>query len=526
VRDAETGAAIAASVSAVWDDASGVGSNHTTTNAAGNFSFYVGGNTSPVTLFVNATSSKYPHYEARVFPRPNGASWAQILLRGPKDSIVSGVVSDAATGEPIGNATVVLTPFCCAVSARPVAMMLPDNRSGPGPMMNSSEGPFSVPVEPLNESDTSQTVQTDAQGHYAIPAWAGGYSMEFGAPRYDLEWVSSVNLTSGRVTTVDHALTLFPADDAVIEGTVVDAATGVPVPYAQVSAQNTEWSVYNWSQTDSSGAFRVVTAPGTVQIRITAFHEPTPPCAAPTGGEPACGVPPSPPHTYYTWIETVHAGAGSTTILARVAARPDPTSILEGYVVDQATGKPLPHVSVSISNEDLAQWANGETDGNGSYRILTYPGHLVVSAYLNGESNETTFVLGNGATMRLDLVVPSETPRQRFYGPSCCFAGGYLPNGGSSGVAYSPSAVTHPGPALGAAPAESSPESPAPASATGAGQFVPSQLGPLVGAPVTQPTLESNGPGTGPTSMVPAPSVVWLLGGLAGAALLVRRIRR
>ncbi|MHB8584468.1 MAG: carboxypeptidase regulatory-like domain-containing protein [Thermoplasmatota archaeon] len=501
VTDATSGIPLAAVVQATWSTPWGTMTNRTTTNASGFYTLGVGPST--VALEANATDGEHTARDESVYQGTENATYNFPLL-GPRDGVVEGRVTDASTHSPIADAQVTLN----ALPPQRPAFMMGRNATGMMPFMLHSY------------CCISNTTTTDAQGDYKILTWAGNYSLSFGAPGYDQEY-TSVNVTSGRTVTVNHSLGAFPRDLASLAGTVVDAQSGAPIPYAGVSVSDPAWSQNNWTQTDAEGHFSVRTVAGSALVEVYATHYPPSPGCVRAGG---C-APNSPPHSYYTWVQSYRLVNGTLNVTIHMSARPDPTQAIEGYVIDETTGRPMPNVSVTLSNEDSGLYAGGAADANGSYRIMTFPGHLVLSAWWAGRQNATTFVLDStSSVVRLDLILPPGGTHFMYYSP-CCHGEVMAPGVAASGPAtFAPAAPGSVQDGASVPLAGSTANAGNLQSASVPGAFVPSSLGAYAGAPVTQPAVETSSPGSAAPKV---PALPWSAAiGALGVVAWVSAARR
>jgi choice-of-anchor B domain-containing protein len=109
----------------------------------------------------------------------------------------------------------------------------------------------SLPINGVSITLVSTTVNTstDVTGEYktGIPT-AGTYDVTFSKAGYITQTIAGVQLTNGTLTVLDAQLVPF-----VVTGQVVDAATGNPVPFADVKIADSTLS--SFTITDANGDF-------------------------------------------------------------------------------------------------------------------------------------------------------------------------------------------------------------------------------------------------------------------------------
>src|SRR4051812_1946224 len=109
------------------------------------------------------------------------------------------------------------------------------------------------------------------------------------------------------------------------------------------------------------------------------------------------------------------AGVALVAMLASSPARAATTGSIEGRVTDQATGKPLPGVTVTVSGPSIAGEQTEFTDSNGHYIITELPpGEYTVRFYYSTVKVERPGVLVSvDRTLSVGAAIPTakQTPQ-------------------------------------------------------------------------------------------------------------------
>jgi prenyltransferase beta subunit len=213
----------------------------------------------------------------------------------PTTGTISGTVTDAGTGLPIDQANVDLS------------------------------------------GAASGSVLTDASGTYQFADLAeGSYTVTISMSGYQTATATGL-LTAGGAMVVNAALQPVPTTGT-IQGTVVDAVTGDPIPLAGILLLESGAS----TGTDVQGGFELADVPeGTYTVTITAtgYASQTVNVVLPGGATADLGV------------LSLTAMAGSTT--------------LTGVVTDASTGNPIPNATVLLDETNSAV----TTDADGYYSL-------------------------------------------------------------------------------------------------------------------------------------------------------------
>lgn len=443
----------------------------------------------------------------------------------PRTATIRGVVL-GPDGAPIEGAEVTLSYACCyampAESVDPVAS--DDVASSDGG--TGASAPSRIAIMPPRYDD-HQTTTTDAEGRFTFAAYAG--------PRQASAWAkgyaqSTQEITAQENETTDVTLRLekLPARDAVLSGRVLDSDTGLPVQGAHVSARSLEWGRYAEATTGADGRYRIETVPGWTEISVNVWPDYGEPMPLADASE-AMLVRPVPGETqYFAYTTILKLASGENDLETKLDAKPKPTIVLVGYVVDPDATKGVEGARVNVWNQETGDWGEAVTDATGSFKILVRPGHYSGNAWKEGHLGGTqTFRVTEDAAQRVDLILPKgETRWAPCYDDNDCGPVLYTSKGMSAVAAGAP---PEPGaPAMEDAArstlqaldgdqsaAAEGPDTSRAASFSGSGGGLPPYDPDATG---TMPAAERATP-----SEVPALSVLVLLGVAALGALAMRR---
>ncbi len=132
-----------------------------------------------------------------------------------------------------------------------------------------TETPLSGVVVTVSQVVTTEsyTATTGSDGKFLLPsATPGDYEISFSIPGY-LPATQTASVLAGQQSNLGLIrLTALP-NAAILQGVVTDIDTGAPVSGASISITGAPTATV---QTDTSGAYRVVVAPGIVTLNVTA----------------------------------------------------------------------------------------------------------------------------------------------------------------------------------------------------------------------------------------------------------------
>jgi 5-hydroxyisourate hydrolase-like protein (transthyretin family) len=158
---------------------------------------------------------------------------------------ISGVVTDAATGYPIGNAPVTLT--------------------------DDSGQPVSNAFDVSTKDDGTYDFTNLPPGSYKVQfSSAGALAFQYYNDASTLGVATSVNLSPGQaITNIDAALT----EGGTLEGTVTDPSTGQGVPGAYVDVLDANDNLLAYGFTDPNGHYEIPgIAPGSYYVEAVGLN--------------------------------------------------------------------------------------------------------------------------------------------------------------------------------------------------------------------------------------------------------------
>ncbi|MEN6460944.1 MAG: carboxypeptidase-like regulatory domain-containing protein, partial [Syntrophomonas sp.] len=190
--------------------------------------------------------------------------------------------------------------------------------------------------------DFYDSISTTATGHYTIPNLPSKtYEVTVNADKWvSQDYPSYINVTVLQETgNVNFNL----EKGGSISGQVLDG-NGQPVNHAWVEAENSDYSIYESSDTDEEGHYVIPNLPGGLyKIRVDAEG----------------------------WANKVYADNISVTALSHTASTNlvlEPGGSISGRVVD-SQGVPVNNISMWANSENGESWNAAETNANGEYTI-------------------------------------------------------------------------------------------------------------------------------------------------------------
>lgn len=274
--------------------------------------------------------------------------------------------------------------------------------------------------------------QTGEDGTYSVRVPAGDYVVRAWA-RDHVEAEDEVTLREGEHATLDLALTAIPPSSVTVEGQIVDADTGEPIPYADVMVENDRWGDWNHARTDEDGRFSVRTKPGYILVTARAERTYWVPCQAPdaptasTEGDeiashPArrCDGRQEREHGYLSRVATFSPAAGETVQAdASLKRAPAPDATFSGWVINASSEEGIPNATVGFHNELTNEWGRAETDANGSFTIDVRAGYYTIRVHHPEHlSTAMNAEIASGEAQRITLEVPPGQPARG----GCCIA--------------------------------------------------------------------------------------------------------
>lgn len=465
----------------------------------------------------------------------------------PKNAVLEGRVVDAKTGAPVAKAWVSAWP-----GSPPRAAGADEPAAGGG--ASGSAGTTIAPSPPVDcppEADCidprccyveGNSTQTDSDGRFRMGMHPGDFQVSVGAPEYG-QHTGWVRLGDGERATYDVRLEPIPEDSVTVRGTVVDKATGKPVPGAWVSVENQQWGHYAGANTGEDGRFEARTKPGwtMVWVRVEGGGYATPASrgmAEPAGDAPqadgaasegnatpaassiARPMPAPSGASYYPWVRSQSFAEGQTVDL-RVELQPKPKADvrIEGYVLNATSKKPIPGAYVNVHNEDTGDWGWAQADKDGSFVLRGRPGMHTINAGAEGHFANAVVVQVSAPATRVDIALQPGHSQG-----GCCVAyaqdaeaRGVAMDASASGAPSQPGAPAMQGEASGSGDASRLSQGPGQATYAAAGG-----LGPY--DPAKAPAPNTGAPGSA-GRQVPGAALGLALAAVGVAALVLGRRR-
>lgn len=386
--------------------------------------------------------------------------------------------------------------------------------------------------------DYRNMTSTDAEGRYELGVFSGHINLRFQKEGHATvhEWTEA---KSGDEPVIDVELLRYPEKTAKIQGHITGLDGGLR--YASISLYHPQYGLHECSiassqsneggrsspgepavtedratiapypyyerecsiTIDDDGRFEGMVTPGYAILNVHHNHWQT--CSETTDADGtytrSCGP------QYHSYVQTLNLPADETTTLdIQLQARPQPDAVISGYVVDGESGKAIPRVHVSFSNEENYGWGSATTDGDGSFKVRLHGGLHRINVWAEGYLPWQGMVdLDSGSELPYDIFL---TPGQESGYGGCCYA--YADAAiraeatPQTGMAASDSGV-------GAMPAE---EAPASGDDGAAFEDLGGGLGPYNAAERAELTRQDND--------APAPFVL-LIAGLVALAVLRKR---
>jgi hypothetical protein len=202
-------------------------------------------------------------------------------------------------------------------------------------------------------------------GQYKVAAYddTGTYSVSFFQNQPTFQTATTISLVSGQQADgIDFQVPLA----AHLSGSVVDGDTNQTLPGALVVAYTTDGiTAVATTTTNASGNYSLSVPPGTYKL---------------VGADPtqifATGY--LADSNSFASDAAISVASGSSVGALRIPLHR--AGVVSGHVSD-ASGKPLPGISVAAYNDDGSQRTVTQTDANGAYTLLLPPGEFRVAAF-------------------------------------------------------------------------------------------------------------------------------------------------
>jgi len=313
-------------------------SNYTLTNESGYYEMNVQNGSGELTISKMGYSMKMFGVDI-----PSGGSLWQDAQLKKAVAVVRGNVTDLSSGAAIAFARVFL---------------------------------FDNPSDPWSGNITMAT--TDSTGYYELDAFAGT-GLLLGADQDGY----SMNITYTNISSDDEIwqdFGLWPTT-ARIEGMVLDAKTGSPLPWVWIHLYS---PIYDeWTNSNETGYYGLDVVPGSYVVEA--------------GGG-----------WYWPYYNTTTATDGNTTIFD-IHMMPFVSAILTGKVSDLVTGSPVAGAMVQADS----QWFHNTTwtNATGDYEVNLAPGHYDIRVQaMDYYENVSMADLYNLTTTFLDVQLSPRSP--------------------------------------------------------------------------------------------------------------------
>lgn len=286
--------------------------------------------------------------------------------------------------------------------------------------------------------DRRERVGVAEDGSYSVAVPAGSYRLEARAPGH-VPSGQILEVQANETAETDLELTPIPPDSVTLQGVIRDASSGEPIPGAVVTVENPRWGSHDRARTNSNGVYELATKPGHLLLEVEADAGHGQVCIMAAGGgsgeedhddgpnttvvdpEPDCEPHDGPEKPYLprTLGFSVEADETRNVSLA-LEPEPDPSARIQGWVLDDETGEPLPDARVLLVNEETGDWGGAPVDENGSFSAPVPAGYHTVRVRAPGHlGNATNVDVDVDGTAEVVLRVPvGEAMREE----PCCHA--------------------------------------------------------------------------------------------------------
>ncbi len=231
--------------------------------------------------------------------------------------------------------------------------------------------------------DTHAWERTDEDGSFSAQLAPGAYTVRTHAPDHVANQ-AEIELAQGQTHQEEIVLKAVPDATVAVEGTVVDAETGEPLPGAHVDIVNDRWGEHARVYTDQDGAFQADTVPGPLLVNARADREDSVPCDhAPNDAEEIyrdrCRLDRA--HDYLPNVQMVSADDGEqVTLEIQLPRAPAHDATLSGWVINETSQEGIQNATVTVRNEVTGDWGQATTDEDGSFVIEVQAGYYTIRA--------------------------------------------------------------------------------------------------------------------------------------------------
>lgn len=285
---------------------------------------------------------------------------------------------------------------------------------------------------------TFDSDRTDENGRFRMTTLPGSLLLRASKAGY-LDGSRQLEVQQGGTVHANVTLDPIPGESVTVQGTVRDAASGEPVPWARITVENQRWGHRNGTYSDEDGRFELATKPGYTIATVRAGENGLRPCPSEEGevvDEPSRttsddGTEDAPSRSGGCAVERDHAYLQRS--LAFVGTEGDEQqleirleqadAVLEGRVVNASSEEGVPEAQIHLRNELSGDRSQTITAANGSFRVELSAGYHTLGVradgYFEGVSN---LWIGPGEVKTQTLELTPGEPRRG----SCCAV---LPDG-------------------------------------------------------------------------------------------------
>ncbi|MCF8068359.1 MAG: carboxypeptidase regulatory-like domain-containing protein [Desulfobacterales bacterium] len=218
--------------------------------------------------------------------------------------------------------------------------------------------PIAGAIVKLAKSPT-HTITTDQDGNFALSDLPEGSGIFTAMAENHVAIFKNLSIINGGADTFSFSLP--PTTKGTLEGTITDAVSGEPIPFAEVSLG--EHSMLG-AMTEADGTYEMINVPeGTHTVYIT--------------------------HPAYesVTVDNVSMTDGSTVTLDMILTHSPVTGSLEGTITDKDSGAPVAGANLEVDGTGITT----TTDSGGYYYLANLPAGLVKILITNASGYDDTF---------------------------------------------------------------------------------------------------------------------------------------